>query len=507
MVVSIHSSAVSGLTAYPIEVEASLADGDDAIVIVGLPDTAVKESRDRVTAAILNSGYTPKLRRATINLAPANIRKEGPLYDLPIAIALLAAAEILPPPPPQTALIGELALRGQLRPIRGVLPMALKLKEAGITTLICPAENAEEAAIVPGITVHPAHQLSDVVAHLQSTQKLPIQPTTSHLPPDQLDHYDVDFADIKGLPFARRALEIAVSGGHNIILIGSPGTGKTMLARRVQTILPPLTLEEAIDITRIHSVAGTLRPHQALLTTRPFRSPHHTISDAGLMGGGTHPSPGEISLAHRGVLFLDELPEFRRNVLEALRQPMEDGNVSIARVGGNCQFPSRFILVAAMNPCPCGYYGDSRHPCTCSNSKRQTYRNKISGPLLDRIDIQITVPAVSYETLSSAEPSENSATVRARVVACRERQLYRYQHAVRTRTNAEMTPAEITQYCQLNAQADTTLRSAMEAMGFSPRAHARILKVARTIADMEGSADLQEDHVLEALQYRLAFRS
>lgn len=506
MVVCVRSGAVSGLIAYPVEVEASLGRGDEGIVIVGLPDAAVKESRDRVTAALANSGFAPKLSKTTINLAPADVRKEGPLYDLPIAIALLAASQAIPPPPADLALVGELALRGRVRPVKGLLPMALRLREEGITSLICPPENAEEAAIVPGLRVLPAESLEAVVAHLSG--KSPLAAQSRRLPQEEpsAEAEGLDFADVKGLPAARRAVEVAVAGGHNILMLGSPGAGKSMLARRIPTILPPLTLEEAIDITRIHSVAGTLRAHQSLLRSRPFRSPHHTISDAGLMGGGTHPAPGEISLAHRGVLFLDELPEFRRNVLEALRQPLEDGFVSVVRVGGSCRFPSRFMLVAAMNPCPCGFAGDARRVCTCSNAKRQAYRARISGPLLDRIDIQIRIPAADYAQLSNAAPGESSAAIRQRVVACRERQLARFKGAPRTRTNAEMTPAEVERHCRLEPAAGASLRQAMEAMGLTARAYTRILKVSRTIADLAGSDTIAEEHLFEAVQYRLLDR-
>lgn len=503
MLAKVRSGAVVGVDSVPVEIEVNAGGGDPKVIVVGLPDVAVKESSDRVWTALINSGFEPPRGRTTINLAPADIRKEGPIYDLPIALGMLVASGAIDGSALDgLAVIGELALSGEVRRVRGVLPLAVGARAAGCRGILVPPENAEEAAVVEGLAVYPVDTLRDAADFL--TGGIEIAPMKLDLTQIFNDGWRIpeDFADVKGQEYAKRAIEVAVAGGHNLLAIGPPGTGKTMLARRVPTILPPMSLDEALEVTKIHSIAGTLSSHQPLVTARPFRSPHHTISDAGLLGGGTHPMPGEVSLAHHGVLFLDELPEFHRNVLEVLRQPLEDGVVTISRAAASLTFPCRFMLVAAMNPCPCGYYGDPQRDCRCSPLQIQRYRNRISGPLLDRIDLHIEVPTVRYAELAGLERGEPSSAIRERIVAARTVQQARFHDVPGTHCNAVMRAKEVQQHARPDEEGAQILKMAVSDLHLSARAYDRILKVSRTIADLEGSSAVRAAHISEAIQYR-----
>lgn len=504
MLAKVFSAALQGVDGLEVEIEVNSASGLPAIVIVGLPDIAVRESRDRVTTAIANSMLHWPKGRTTINLAPADVRKEGPSFDLPIALGLVAACEETPLPTLSSYCIaGELALDGAIRPIKGALSIALAARKQGRTALIVPAINAAEAALVDGVHVFGVKTLSETVQFLRGETVIKPTPYLADALLNQgiaIPNGD-DFADVRGQHHAKRAIEVAVSGGHNLLMLGPPGSGKSMLAKRIPSLMPPMSLQEAIETTKIHSSCGMLAGKQpAFVAVRPFRSPHHTISDAGLLGGSANPSPGEVSLAHNGVLFLDELPEFRRSTLEVLRQPLEDGTVTISRAAGSLTFPADFVLVAALNPCPCGFYGDRKRKCQCSLMQVQRYRQRISGPLLDRIDIQLEVPSVTYTEMSKGEPGESSATIRARVESARKKQTQRFRGE--SRSNAHLRAREIRQHCSLNAEGASLLQSAVQTLHLSARAYDRILKVARTIADLEDAAQIEPPHLREAISYR-----
>jgi len=502
MLAKVLSATVVGIDAILVDVEVDIAQGLPQFSTVGLPDGAVKESKDRVKAALKNSGYEFPPKRITANLAPADLKKEGAAFDLPISIGILAATGVITGERlGRYILLGELSLDGSLKPVRGALPVAVATRKAGLAGLILPLENGSEAAVVEGVDVLPARTLAEVVQFLRG--EAAIRPKQVDL--QQLfslkDEHGEDFCEVRGQDHAKRAIEVAAAGSHNLLMIGPPGSGKTMLARRIPSILPALGFDEALETTAVFSVSGMLENGTALVTQRPFRAPHHTISDVGLIGGGTSPKPGEVSLAHNGLLFLDELPEFKKNALEVLRQPLEDGRVTISRALQSLTYPSRFMLVTAMNPCPCGFLGDISHTCSCTPIAIKRYRSRISGPLLDRIDLHVEVPAVAYRDLSDSRETESSAAIAARVTQARNLQQERFK-GTKVHCNAQMNARLIKKHCELDQNGHRMLELAGEKLGFSARSYSRILKVARTIADLAGSEAIRDQHLAEAIQYR-----
>ena len=500
---TIRTAALFGVEAYPVTLEVDLArQGMPSFTMVGLAEGAVRESKERVFAALKNAGLRLPPARITVNLAPADMRKEGSAYDLPLALALLAAVEAVPEEAASGYyLAGELSLSGELKPVPGILPLAARARREGAKGLVVPAANAAEAAVVEGLAVYGAENLGQVLRFFGGEEDLAPAVAPPFAAVGEGGVFAEDFAEVKGQEHAKRAVEIAAAGGHNLLFIGPPGSGKTMLAKRIPTVLPPLRFDEALEVTTVYSVAGRLDAGAGLLTARPFRSPHHTISDAGLIGGGSYPRPGEVSMAHHGVLFLDELPEFKKSVLEVLRQPLEDGKVTIARAAVSLSYPADVMLVAAMNPCPCGYMGDERHACVCGEAEVRRYRSRLSGPLLDRIDLQVEVPAVPYKALREDASPVTSAVMRERVAAARAVQAARYE-GLPFAVNSRLSGSSLSRFCRLCAEGHAFLEGAVRRLGLSARAHTRILRIARTIADLDGDADLRVEHLAEAVNLR-----